>query len=123
MSKYGSRTNQPMEPSRLNRKIHPVWRGVGFVMMVLSPILGYASMVLLMEENAKQNWIQFPAELLIEGPDPYLLVKIILTVLFMLVFYGLLTFISFVLFRIFAPPQYGPYDVPPVTYKGKSYKR
>jgi len=123
MSKYSSRTSQPMEPSRINRKIHPVWRGVGFALMVLSPILGYASMVIFMEENSKQAWIQFPKELLIEAPDQYILVKILLTLLFMLIFYGILTFITFLIFKIFAPSHYGPYDVPPVTYKGKSYKR
>ena len=123
MSKYSSRTSQPMEPSRINRKIHPVWRGVGFALMVLSPILGYATMVIFMEENAKQAWIQFPKELLVEAPDQYILVKILLTLLFMLIFYGVLTFITFLIFKIFAPSHYGPYDVPPVTYKGKSYKR
>lgn len=80
-------------------------------------------MVIFMEENAKQAWIQFPKELLVEAPDQYILVKILLTFLFMLIFYGILTFITFLIFKIFAPSHYGPYDVPPVTYKGKSYKR
>jgi len=123
MAKYSGRSSSPLEPSRLNRQIHPVWRGVGFVLMILSPLLGYAAMVIFLEENSKQGWVVFPQEVIVTGADPYLLVKIILTVLFMLIFYGVLTFISFLLFRIFAPPIYGPYDVPPVTYKGKQYKR
>lgn len=123
MSKYSSRSSQPMEPSRINRKIHPIWRGVGFVLIVISPLLGYAAMILFMDENTKQGWVQFPKELIINAPDPLILVKIILVILFMLIFYGVLTFITFVIFRLIAPPQYGPYDVPPVTYKGKSYKR
>lgn len=123
MSKYTSRSSQPMEPSRINRKIHPIWRGVGFVIMILTPLLGYASMTIFMEANFEQGWVQFPKELLVNGPDQYLLVRVLLTILFMLVFYGILTFFSFLVFRIVAPPQYGPYDVPPVTYKGRQYKR
>lgn len=123
MAKYSSRSSEPMEPSRINRKIHPIWRGVGFVLMVISPLLGYAAMVVFMEENAKQGWVIFPPELILNAPDPFILVKIILTVLFALIFYGLLIFISFFIFRLFAPPVYGPYDVPPVEYKGKPYKR
>lgn len=123
MAKYSSRSTGPMEPSRINRKIHPIWRGVGFVLMIVSPLLGFAAMTIFMEENGKQGWVIFPQELIVAAPDPLIMVKILLTVLFMLVFYGLLLFISFILFRIFAPPVYGPYDVPPVTYKGKPYKR
>lgn len=123
MSKYNSRSSQPMEPSRLNRKIHPVWRGVGFAIMVLTPLLGYVTMTIFMDANFEQGWIQFPKELIVDAPDQYLLVRVIVTILFMLVFYAVLTFISFWIFRIVAPPQYGPYDVPPVTYKGKQYRR
>ena len=123
MSKYTSRSSKPMEPSRINREIHPIWRGVGFVIMIITPLLGFAAMTVFMDANFEQGWVQFPKELLVNGPDQYLLVKILLTILFMLVFYGILTFFSFLIFRIVAPPQYGPYDVPPVTYTGKQYKR
>jgi hypothetical protein len=91
--------------------------------MIVSPLLGFSAMTIFMEENAKQGWVIFPKELIVAAPDPLIMVKILLTILFMLVFYGVLLFISFILFRIFAPPVYGPYDVPPVAYKGKPYKR
>ena len=35
----------------------------------------------------------------------------------------ILQFFYFLIMRLFAPSRYGPYDVPPVTYKGKPYKR
>jgi hypothetical protein len=52
-----------------------------------------------------------------------ILVKVIATLVLTLVFLVILQFIYFVVMRMFAPPRYGPLDVPPVTYKGKPYKR
>jgi hypothetical protein len=45
------------------------------------------------------------------------------TVALMVILYALLTFFSLLIFSVFAPPRYGPLDVPPVKYSGRPYKR
>ncbi|HVP21460.1 MAG TPA: hypothetical protein VMS73_06315 [Anaerolineaceae bacterium] len=113
-----------LEPSYMNRKIHPIWRGVGFAFMILIPIFSYVSATLFLTENERSRWLVFPTNLILVGqPDPNLLIRIIITIVFMLVLYAILTFVSLVVIRFFAPPRYGPLDVPQASYRGKPYKR
>lgn len=76
-------------------------------------------------ENVRKHWLEFPTNLLIkaQGVPEDLLIRIIITVALMLVLYAILTFFSLIIFRIFAPPRYGPLDVPPLKFRGKPYKR
>jgi hypothetical protein len=124
MSRYNSRQGQrPLEPSYMNRKIHPVWRGVGFALMVLGPVIGYFTALMLLEENGRMRWVDIPANLLVQWQDPLILVKILMTIFISLIIYAFFTFLYFIIARIFAPSRYGPHDVPPIKYKGKPYRR
>jgi len=124
MGKYQNRYQGKLEPSYLNRKMHPIWRGVGFAFMILIPIFSYVSADLFLTENNRAKWVVFPANFyLVNQPDPELLIRILITIVFMLILYALLTFVSLLIFRLFAPPRYGPLDVPPTGYHGRPYKR
>ncbi len=124
MSKYNQHQAPLPKESRLYPKIHPIWRGIGFALMILAPIMAYATTLIFLAENAKANWIQIPQNLIVNWPqDPLILVKAISTLFITIVFMIILQFIYFLIMRAFAPPRYGPYDVRPVTYKGKPYKR
>ena len=127
MGKYGSSSSFEAQQQRKmkeeRQKIHPIWRGVGFLLMALTPVLGYFAGVVLLDENAKQNWFVIPAGWLASGNDPLLYVKIGLTVVLGLVIFLVFQFFSVIILQIFGPPRYGPYDVPSVTYKGKKRSR
>jgi len=125
MGKYQSRVVRKIEPSFVNRQIHPIWRGVGFAFMILIPFMSYFTADWFLKENVRQHWVEFPANLLIkaQGVPEDLLIRIIVTVVLMLILYAVLTFFSLIIFRLFAPPRYGPLDVPPISYRGKPYKR
>ena len=123
MGKY-SRSSKPLEKSYMNREIHPIWRGVGFAFMILIPVQSYFLGIWFFDENVKNGWITFPPQLYFKDlPDPNLLIKALIILAFMVILYAFLTLISFVILRAFAPPRYGPLDVPPVTYRGRQYKR
>lgn len=123
MGKYQSYTSRDTG-SKNNKEIHPIWRGVGLVLIILTPILSYAAGLLLLQENQKNGWVAIPQELVVRGfSDPLILVKVLVTLVLMVFIYGLFSMITFVLYRSFAPPQYGPYDVPREAYRGKKYKR
>jgi quinol-cytochrome oxidoreductase complex cytochrome b subunit len=105
------------------KEIHPIWRGIGFIFLILIPILSYVGALTLLEENGKRGWFGIPRELLVPIFDPYLGVKIGIAVVLMVILYGLYTLLSFIVFSIAAPPRYGPFDVPPQRYRGNKKPR
>ncbi len=128
MPKFSAYQRETTREEREARKrIHPIWRGVGFALIILIPILSYAGMVVLLQQNAEKNWFPMPADLVarpgmfLYNGDPWIYFKIVIVVAFMLVLYALFTLVTFLISSAFAPSQYGPYDVPPI--KGKVRKR
>jgi len=103
--------------------IHPIWRGIGFAMIILAPILGYAASILILEANQTQKWFPIPYDLLVQWQDPYILIKLIITAVISFVIFIIFQLITFFLYKLFGPSRYGPMDVPNVRYRGKKYKR
>ncbi len=101
-------------------EIHPIWRGVGFAMMVIIPVISYFAGLLLIEANKIRHWVPVPPELVakITG-DPDLYIKIILTIVISLLVYLLFMVVTFVTYRLFAPTRYGPTDAPPIQRKSR----
>jgi hypothetical protein len=120
MGKYN---NFKPQVERKKKEVHPVWRGIGLILMILGPILAYFSTIVLLDENAKNGWVAIPTEIIAPGADPLLYTKIILTVFFLLVFYAILMLFTFTINRLFGPSRYSDYDVPSTSYHGKRYKR
>lgn len=121
----GKYSNYRREPqTKTNRyEPHPVWRGIGFALLILTPILGWFGSVLLVDENMRQRWFPIPADLLWSGSDPLLLVKIIVAIVLMFILMIVFQLITFVLVRIFGGSLMGPLDAPTVTYRGKRHNR
>ena len=119
----GKHTTFIRQPEKMKREVHPIWRGIGFIFIILTPVLSYVATLLLLQENAKAGWFQIPADLYVKYSDPLILVKAVSTLVICLALFAVLMMITFILYRLFAPPRYGPFDVPPTAYKGKSYKR
>ena len=121
MSKYESYNTRRQKPK--SREIHPIWRGIGFAMGILIPILSYIGMLIILEENSKRGWFPIPADLISPYIEPYLYVKAIITLVLMFIFYAIFLFLTAIITRILAPPRYGIYDVPPQTFRGKRKSR
>jgi hypothetical protein len=101
------------------RRIHPIWRGVGFAMIVLFPIIAYAAMKLLL----RFPWFPLPVDLLAHPgellyrlfPDPLINIKLITWFLIMLVLWVVFTLISFLMNSLFGfSNRKDPYYVPPI---------
>jgi hypothetical protein len=110
-------------------KIHPIWRGVGFVMMIVIPIISYAAAEVLIAQNMKSNWFPWPYDLmakpgdLLYTGDPLLYLKIISTLVFIFIFYSIFMLVTFAVNSIFGVSRYGPYDVPPINAKVRKKAR
>jgi hypothetical protein len=123
-SKYGNYSPDSRTSSKnKGTRVHPVWRGVGFAMMILIPIMAYASMKVLMEQNDIHGWIPLTNDMLAKPgellymliPDPLLYVKLVLFLLCVFVFFTLFTLISFIINAMFGVSRKDdPFYVPPV---------
>jgi len=83
---------------------HPIWRGLGFLLMGLIAIMSYAGANLLVEANKTKGWIAVPAAIrggVSWAPDLYSE----LVVAFFLAFigFGILTIAYSIIYRISRP--------------------
>lgn len=106
-----------------NQRMHPIWRGVGFALIVILPAISYIASLLLIEANKTERWYSIPADLFSKGNDPYSTIKLVLTLIIFALFSIIFTTIFMILYSIFGPSRYGPTDVPPVGGRFKKYKR
>lgn len=123
MGKYSGRMVQ--EPLRdRNRQAHPVWRGVGLILMLLTPVIAFFGSIALVDANAKEGWVAIPRDLLAKGVgDPLLYVKIIVGLVIFMVVTVFFRLITFIFYGAFGPSRYGPLDVPPVSYQKPKKRR
>jgi hypothetical protein len=102
-------------------RIHPIWSGIGFALMIIIPIISYYSTILLIELNKINHWVAIPGDLLASKGDIYLYIRIGATIVISLLIYLLFMLITFLSYRFFGPARYGPVDAPPI--RGKARKR
>ena len=95
--------------------VHPIWRGVGFIFMILAPLMGWFGAQVLLEANQKSGWFRIPSSFMAPGADSLLFVKIGLTIILAFFVFFVLQFIGVILYRMVGPERYGPLDVPPIT--------
>jgi hypothetical protein len=117
MGRYRSYTRQ--EVKERPWEVHPIWRGLGCILIILIPIMSYAAAVVVVHENLVNKWVDLPPELAGFIVIPYLGVRVFFaeiaaTLLFMFIGYGILVLIYSVMYRIVGPPRYGPLDSPPI---------
>jgi hypothetical protein len=105
------------------KQVHPVWRGVGFLLLLIIPAMSYIGTLALLDENTKRTWFQIPAEFISQWVDPLLFVKIGMTILISFVLYAISMLITFVVYSAFGPSRYGPLDAPPIKAKVTKHSR
>ncbi len=105
------------------KEIHPIWRAVGFAMIVIIPLMGFAAASLILDENRKRAWFSIPKDIIGPKGDPELWMRVIIAAAVMFVLYIIYMLIAFLLTKAISPTRYGPYDVPPSSRKVKRYKR
>ncbi len=85
-------------------QIDPIWRGVGCLIIAGFTTLGYFFANWFVRANAINGWIYIPREAYYPSFAPFLgdglLIKIVVALLFLLLSYGMMSFIYAVLFPI-----------------------
>lgn len=111
MPKYNQyqRTSAPIKEKL---KIHPVWRGIGCVMLTLIPVLSYFASLILIKSRDVLPWVLIPNDLVFtQLKDPLFWVKIFYAAIIALILFLIMGIITFVIDKFFGPPKRGPYDV------------
>jgi len=131
-SKFERKTPQP------RYKIHPVWAGIGFLMIIIVPIISWAAATELVNLARQQHWgfinsfpiyLQLPDALNgIPGMGAMTGVQnlpaigtFFLVILFILT--SVLSFVYAAIYRVIGPPRYSPEDEPAPRIKTKKYSR
>lgn len=110
--KYNPRSRAAERPW----EIHPVWQGIGCLMMILIPIMAYAGAVLIVQENTEQGWIPFPVELMRTvtirniGSVDHLYATLLVAFVLAMLGFSFMVFLYSFLYRIVGPPRLGPLD-------------
>ncbi|MCX6082462.1 MAG: hypothetical protein NTW32_23290 [Chloroflexi bacterium] len=125
-----------------NKGIHPVWRGIGCLIMVITPIISGAASMVLLDFGRSQKWpflyqlsgsVRFP-DIFYQIPmvsdvtnyisnTPNFTALFLFFVVFVLFFSSVFAFINAVLYRMFGPPRYSALDAPAPKVKIKRYTR
>jgi len=111
MPKYNN-YQRTIDPVKEKPKIHPVWRGIGCVMIVVIPTLSYLMANFLIKSRDVISWVVIPQDLIFtQLKDPLFWVKMFYTIIIAFILFIVLGVITFVIDRFFGPPKHGPYDV------------
>jgi hypothetical protein len=138
MGKYGS---FKQEPYKRPYEVHPIWRGIGCIMMLMIPLVSIVGALVLIDEGTKSGW-PFPPEIMGNPRFPALAYQLpvingvarsissvnnlyaiaLFTIVFMILGFAIISLVYSSAFKVFGPSRYTPLDAPEVP-RGKRYKR
>jgi len=111
MPKY-NQYQRTATPVKEKPKIHPVWRGIGCVMIVIIPALSYLTANFLIKSRGTLSWVVIPQDLVFaQLKDPLFWVRVFYAAVIAMILFLLMGVITFVIDKFFGPPKRGPYDV------------
>jgi len=141
MTKYTNasqrRRSGPKQP-----EIHAVWRGIGCLLILIVPTISFFLGIASIQLAVDQNW-PLPYQLMGYPVMPDLLWKLagltpilgfiqsqnnlyailMVTLVYVVFFSALVSFIYAFVYRYVGPARYGPQDAPPPKVKVKRYTR
>lgn len=136
MGKYSTVTPHKKEA---RYEVHPIWRGIGCLLLILVPLMALTAAVSLRKANETTHWVAVPPELdkypdmtkvnraiPALGPvwtaiDRVYYFDALLFVIFTALGFGLLSVVYSFMYKIVGPPRYGMYDAPEI--KGPKPRR
>jgi hypothetical protein len=138
MGKYGSFKQQPFKRPY---EVHPIWRGIGCLMMILIPLVSIVGSLVLIDTGQKQGW-PLPTELMGNPRFPATAYQIpviqdlarsissinnlygivVFSIVFMILGFAIISLVYSFAFKAVGPSRYTPLDAPEVP-RGKRYKR
>jgi hypothetical protein len=128
MSKY-DKFNPRSSAAERPWSIHPVWRGIGCLLMIMIPVMAYAGAVLLVQANVSQGWVPLGTELAQTvnipnvGSFEYLFANLLVAGILAMLGFGLIVAIYALIYRAVGPSQLGPLDAEPIRRRPAKRKQ
>jgi uncharacterized membrane protein YphA (DoxX/SURF4 family) len=129
MGKYGKISMQAPPPPR-PWSVHPIWRGIGCLMVLIGPFVAIAAAHILLDMNLEQGWFAIPRELAAPYTLPaanytitHFFGDLLLAVVFLLIGFSVIMIVYSIIYSIMGPPRYGPLDARPNPGRGRSLRR
>ena len=136
MGKYAQyERNKKTKPTH---KIHPIWTGIGFLLIIIVPVITWAAANVLVDFGKTQKWsilrnmpkyLQLP-DFLTSTPALYQLTRIdslpavlIFFAILLLIFSALFSVAYAAIYRVIGPPRYAADDIPAPRIKTKKFTR
>jgi hypothetical protein len=137
MGKYDKASYRTPPPQR-PWKIHPIWRGIGCLWFLISPVLAYAIASLLVNYDLKTGFFPIPTDLTrqvtipfarifprlsffpITIPNltvPHLYANLLVSSIILVVGFGAVMVIYAILYSMMGPKRLGPLDAPSIRRK------
>jgi len=129
MGKYQKLSRQAPPPPR-PWTVHPIWRGIGCLMIIIGPIVAVAAAHIILDMNLERAWFAVPREF----AAPYTISAANYTIdhffgdllvagILLLIGFAVIMIVYSIIYSIMGPPRYGPLDAPPVSGRGRSLRR
>ena len=87
-----------------SKGVHPIWRGIGFLLLGLIAVMSYAGANILVEANKTKAWIAVPAGIrggVSWAPDLY--AELIVMFFLLMIGFGVITIIYSIIYKISRP--------------------
>ncbi len=127
---------------REEKTLPPIWRGIGCLLILFVPFMSYVFAAGTVQLAVSQNW-PMPYQLMGYPVMPPLLFKsegltpilafiqtqqdlyaiLLITVIYIVAFGAVLSYVYSLVYKLVGPPRYGPLDAPPPRVAPKRYKR
>lgn len=139
MAKYDY-FQQSRKPAK--KEMHPIWRGIGCVTMILVPVISWAAAMVFLDYGLSHKWpflYQLSGTVRLSdfiyriaffnvianyiSSIDYLRAKLIFFVIAIMLFSSIFAMLYAVLYKIFGPPRYSELDAPPQKVKPKKFTR
>jgi quinol-cytochrome oxidoreductase complex cytochrome b subunit len=116
MPKFAHYVQESEDPDVRRKQIHPIWRGIGWILMIVVPVLSYLGAIEVLKANSTKNWFPIPTDILSPwGSDPLIFVKLLIALAITIVAFTIIFLIGAIINSLVGPSRYGPKDAPPMT--------
>lgn len=116
MSKY-DRYDKPRISTK-KQKMHPIWRGIGCLMLIIIPVMAYAAADIFLQAAPGLGLFPRSGDIY-RNIDlgfvvlPFSVGEVVFTIFFAVLGFVIFSLVYAVIFRVAGPPTYGPTDAPP----------
>jgi hypothetical protein len=109
-------------------QIHPIWRGLGCIMLILIPIISFLGAYILISEGIVYDLgIPYPEQFanvlfsfdFLETTYAIDMMTLIITGVLIIIGFAALMILYSIMYSVLGPPRYGPLDARPERYKAR----